>query len=397
MKLLLKNKIVYRAELARITKLSIPTIMKITNDFINRGIAFNAGKGVSSGGKPPDLIQIIPNACFFLGVDISINQLKCVIINLSGEVIIQIESPNPAADNARGAGDIIMNVITTLIQRAGNHSGLDEDRLMGIGISVPFPVDTRGGKIIYAPEIGWVDFPLADRLTGIFHLPVFLENKAKVLAMRAKWFGNVEEHPSFLLVVFGRGIGSAIILNGGIYKGVNNLSGEIGHTVIKTDGPLCKCGNHGCLEAIASVPVLVNNVIEELKEGRESILRDEAENIANLTLDDILKAVRNGDSLACDALNEFVKNVSVGITNVVNILDINLVFLSGDIINKRPELVEETRRTINKRRHRYLEKDIAVEVLRFDQDAAAIGAATLPLNEMIENGVMLTRNSITKI
>jgi glucokinase len=207
------------------------------------------------------------------------------------------------------------------------------------------------------------------------------------MAMGAKWFGKIEDFASFLLVIFGRGIGSAIVLDGSIYKGENNLSGEMAHTVIKTDGPLCKCGNHGCLEAIASFPAVVRAVKERIIAGEETILKDEAD-INAINIDDILNAAEKHDRLACAAIQGFVSNISIGITNVVNILDIGLVLLTGDIINKQPAMVSEIRRSVNDMHRRYLQSGIVVEALQLEPDTAAVGAATLPLNDMVESGVI---------
>jgi predicted NBD/HSP70 family sugar kinase len=388
MKILLRDKNVYCAEVARKTGLSIPTIMRIMEEFMKKGLVFNAGKGASSGGKPPDILQIIPNACFFIGVDISVGLLKCVIINLAGEFMIRVEVPTRGVSFTEGMGELIVNDVIALIQRASSHSGVDARRIMGIGLSLSFPVNTKTGEIIYAPEMGWVDFNLGQRLRSVFRIPVFLENKAKVIAMGAKWFGKIADFASFLLVIFGKGIGSAIVLDGDIYKGENNLSGEMAHMVIKTGGPLCKCGNYGCLEAVASLPAVVKAVKEQIMAGEKTILKDRVENIDNISIDDIFSAAKNKDKLACTAIEEFTANISIGITNVVNILDIGLVLLTGDIINKQPQVVPEIRSGVNDMRRRYLQSSIVVEALQLEPDMAAIGAATLPLNDMVESGVI---------
>lgn len=388
MKILLKNNSIYRAEISRMTGLSIPTVMKITDELIQNGLVTEIGRGVSSGGKPPEMLQLIPNSRFFLGVDLRGKEYRCAVINLCGNILIKhcIAAIDTSKPENRGEKKIIQ-VLQELIEQTLNRAGVDRNRVVGVGIGVPHPVDVKTGCIISSKEMEWDDFDIVTPLSEALNMPVMVENTAKVIALAEKWFGEAVCEHNFAVISIGHGIGSAILIDNEIYSGSNLMSGEIGHMVIDVNGPICRCGNRGCLEMFASVSALIDYVRSELKAGTSSILR----NAAELDAKAILQASEAGDTLAQGSLERMTDYLAVGIVNMVNLLDLNLVLLTGGIVEIYPELCTRLNEKVNKLRGEYFGKrKISVKPLLVGSDIAMVGAATLLIKRVVDSGGTLS-------
>ena len=406
MRILLSNDQIYRAEIARLTGLSIPTVMKITNEFIENGLITEVGKGVSSGGKPPEMLQLIPNSRFFIGVDTRGVEYRCAIMNMRGEILFRHHlsaqelhtakhfpraasadqtptlSGNSSAENRTKCGEQFAQFVIRLITQLLDRSGLDRSRIVGIGIGVPYPVNIKTGRIVSVRDLDIANFDLITPVREAFNMPVFLENTSKTIALAEKWFGEAVNEQNFAVVTIGHGIGSAIFIANEIYSGTNGASGELGHMSIDPTGPLCRCGNHGCLEAMASVTALEQIVRTLLKTGMPSIL-----SLSNLTTMQICEAARQNDTLALTALDQMTDILAIGITNLVNLMDINLVLLSGGIVELYPEICSQISKKVTQRRQSYFHDWIvAIKPLQIGPDAAMIGAATMLLKQIVDGG-----------
>lgn len=384
MKILLKNESIYRAEIARMAGLSIPTVMKITDEFIKNGLVTEIGRGASNGGKPPEMLQLIPNARFFLGVDLRGMEYRCAVINLHGDILLKHCTAAIDASKPENRGEKkIIEVLQELIEQTINRAGVDRSRVVGVGIGVPHPVDVKTGCIIYAKEMDWNDFDIVTPLEKALKIPVMVENTAKVIALAEKWFGEAAGEKNFSVMTVGHGIGSAILIDNEIYSGANLMSGEIGHTVIDVNGPVCRCGNRGCLEALASVTALNHYVQNALKNGTSSMLASSPK----LDTKAIVQAARLGDPLAVTALERMANYLAIGIVNLINLLDLNLVMVTGGIVELYPELCSQVNQKVNDLRGTYFGKrTVSVKPLLVGSDIAMVGAATLLVKRVVDGG-----------
>lgn len=385
MEILRNNDSVSRAELSRNTGLSMPTIMKITDDFIQNGLVVEVGKGTSSGGKPPMMLELVPESRLFVGMDISGAMYKCIIMNLKGGVVFR---KNCLRQNVRKAGndiDTIIEFIDTTIRE----SGVDYRCLSGLGIGVPGIVKTEKGIVANSIDFGWSNLDLRTPLERYFRIPVYVENSSKVMAVGEQWFGTGRECDNFALVTVGRGIGAAFIINGEIYSGFNNQSGEIGHMVIDADGPACKCGKRGCLETFASGKVIERKAGELVLSGTTTVLRNLCGgNADEITTDMVFAAAELGDEPAKKIADEAADHLAAGLENLVALLDCQRIVLTGYVVKNNRYLLARVRKRINLTRNLYFEIENPVEVhlSAMGEEAAVIGAATIPLRCLVENG-----------
>jgi len=384
MEIMRKNKAVYRAELSRMTGLSIPTIMKITDEFIRNGLIEDVGKGISSGGKPPVLLELIPEARLFIGMDISGAMLKCIIMDLRGGVVYRRVRVKGELEKNANTIDLIIDFIETTV----SESGIDKKKLSGIGIGVPGLVETQEGRVITSIDYNWKNVDVRIPLQEHFKMPVYVENSSKVMAIGEKWFGNGDESDNFALVTVGRGIGAALIVNGEIHKGFYNMSGEVGHMVIDPNGPLCKCGKRGCLEALASGNAIANQARNLMDIGGKSIMLEmvngEKEKIES---DIVFNAAAVGDQLACRIVDDAIDILAIGLGNLICLFDCQLIVLTGCVVKDNEYLLERVKSQINETRSLYYgDMPIEVKLSTMGEEAAVIGAATLPLRNLVISG-----------
>ena len=379
--LIRSNESIFKAEIARLTGLSIPTVMRITDELINDGIVNIAGKGKSSGGKPPELLQIIPNSKYFIGVDIGGEHNKSVILDLKGSVVDRRKEKKSSNDIGY---DQIFRRINQIIETIISNSGIPKDSIAGIGVGIPGIVDPKSGCVVSA-NLQLDNCDLMTPIKNHFSYPVLIDNTAKVMAIGEQWFGNGEVLNDFILLALGPGIGSAIIIDGDIYRGSHNMSGEVGHIIIDSKGPLCKCGVSGCLEALASRTAIRRMAQERLKGVTSSKMIE----IANGSLEDIdarivFQAADSGDKLALEIANQVMDYLCIGIINLVSLFDVEYIIISGEMAKESEFLIRGLNERVRIYKRPYFGNlDIHLEKSSMGEDAAAIGAATLALRSFI--------------
>lgn len=377
-----RKKVVFRAELSRETGLSIPTIMKITDGFIQNGLAVGAGRGESSGGKPPELLEIVPQSRLFIGMDISGAKLKCIVMDLCGDIVYQKSCYRRDLQHPFDTDTIIDYIESTI-----EESGVCRDRITGIGLSVPGIVEASNGTVITSIDYGWKNKDLRTPLEQHFNLPTFIENSSRTMALGEKWFGKGEKTDNFALITVGHGIGGAFIINGDIYDGFYRMSGEVGHMSIDPNGPLCKCGKRGCLETFASGSAIKTQAMALVESNPQSaILTLAGNNKSKIDSDLVFKAAALGDELARSIIDNVVNYLAVGLENLISILDFKLIVLSGYVVKDNDEFVKRVKNQINNTRQLYYgEKPIEIKVSALGEEAAVIGAATIPLRSWVSS------------
>ena len=337
-----------------------------------------------------------------IGVDTRGVEYRCAIMNMRGEILFRhhlsaqelhtakqlrraasadqpsVPSENPSTEKQEERGGRFAQFVIRLISQLLDRSGLDRSRIVGIGIGVPYPVNIKTGRIVSMRDLDLENFDLITPVHEAFNMPVFLENTSKTIALAEKWFGEAVNEQNFAVVT----IGSAIFIANEIYSGTNSASGELGHMSIDPNGPLCRCGNHGCLEAMASVTALEQTVRTLLKTGMPSILSS-----ADLSTVRICEAAHQNDVLALTALDQMTDTLAIGITNLVNLMDINLVLLSGGIVELYPEICSQISKKVAQRGQSYFHDwSVAIKPLQIGPDAAMIGAATMLLKQIVDGG-----------
>lgn len=311
-----------RVEIATITKLTRTTVSNIVSDLIAEGLVDEVGVGTSDGGKKPILLSLVENSRWMIGLDLSHNQFRGAIINLRGVIRDVISIPLDGHDGNE-ALLLLYQIVDELIQKV--------DRpLLGIGVGTPGLVNTQEGVIINAVNLNWKNLPLTHLLEERYHTPVYVLNDSQAAAVGEKTFGKgYHSDDSMVLINVRHGIGAGIVINGSLYQGDDGSAGEIGHlVVVKEGGELCRCGNRGCLETVASAQALIKKTKQYIKDYPDSKLPHDPNQI---DLAAIEEAFNINDPLAQELVLETAEYIGMAISTIVSVLNIQKIVLFGDM------------------------------------------------------------------
>lgn len=318
-----------------------------------------------------------------IGVDLGATTVKAGVVDKKGEILAN----RKVETFAEKGPTVVIRQISFTIRELLNQSRGEE--IIGIGIGAPGVVTLDGGIVKHPPNFsGWTEVSLGSEIQKEFRLPVKVENDANVAALAEARFGAGRGHADFLFVIWGTGVGGGIILNGDIYRGPYGGAGEIGHVTIDYNGPLCGCGNHGCVEAYVGQRYLS----ERTRERLSSLLREQKtqpENPpskivelvkGNFTLIDpyiISLAAQQGDTLAHEILKEAGELLGVGLASVLNVLDLRYVIIGGGISAADAFVFEAIERSVRSRVLKPSKEHIRVVPAQLGNTAGMLGAASL--------------------
>lgn len=250
------------------------------------------------------------------------------------------------------------------------------DNVEGIGVGSPGPLSSKKGIVYNPPNLpGWKDVPLRDIISREFGLPVILENDANCACFGEKWAGAGKKVKSLICLTLGTGIGGGIILDNKLWRGIDDTAGEIGHMIIDPDGPVCGCGNYGCLEAFSSATALVKKAIDELPHLNKN----------TLTARDIYESAKKGDILARRLLEDAGRYLGIGIASLVNILNPEMVVLCGRMTGAGKFILSPLQREVKKRSFAVPGRRVKICLSELGEYAGVIGAAGIVWEELLKD------------
>ncbi len=381
--LIRKNGPISRAEISRQTGLSIPTVMKITEDFIKRKFVMDIGKGESSGGRQPELLKLSPDSKYIIGVGIGRSRTYVIIMNFMGEVVRrEIMQTGETA-----IPDIWIGKLIQVIENIMQKSSMDSCQVMGMGIGMPGILDEETGKVLFSPDFNWENVDLLTPIREKFQMDVTIENANRALAMGEYYFGSGTSSKNFLVINLGHGIGSAIVREGELYHGSSGSSGEIGHIILEEDGPLCNCGNYGCLEAISSGNAIARDAKIAILKGKKTRIMELAQEDINLVeAKTVFDAAKQKDDLAKTIVDRASRYIGIGLANYINLLDPDLIILSGGLTNAGNIFLESIKEAVRKKQMKFAGRRVKIEVSNMGENGTAVGSASLVLKKFIKYG-----------
>jgi glucokinase len=286
---------------------------------------------------------------FVLGIDIGGTNLVVGCVAEDGSALHGLATEPTQAE--AGASDVV-NRLVALAQRsvAQTRQDVPGAEILGVGVGAPGPLDTKRGIVLLTPNLGWVNLPLRQIIHDRINLPAALDNDANCAVLGEWWVGAARGTRNAIGITIGTGIGGGLILDGRLYHGASDVAGEIGHTTIDTDGRRCKCGNYGCLEAYASGPNIAMRVIEAIEAGAETRLPSYVGgDMKKITAQTVYEAAHDGDELALEVVNDTAKFLGVGIANLLNVFNPEVVVVCGGVTLAGDHLFVPLRREIARR------------------------------------------------
>lgn len=369
---------VSKVEIAKVTGLTPPTVTNITNKFLELGLIVEDSIGESSGGRRPLLLKISDILAQVIVIYIGSERIIGYVID--PQFRIQWEDSRSIKGRKK---EEVLEMMLDIIKDCRSAASIS---VMAVGVVVRGPVRIKEGISVFAPNIGWRNAPLKDIIEQQIGLPAFIENDVKALSNCEYYYGSVKDATSMILLKVSHGIGGGIIFNGRLYRGVNDSAGEVGHTTIDIAGPMCSCGNYGCLEALASETALVDMVSKAIKEGQPSLVYDMVEGIlANVTPEIIYQAADDGDEIAIRMLGQVARYLGIGISNLVNIFNPEIIIIGGGIVRGRQYIEDIVRQTVRDRAFESCSSVLEISFLTATTEHTVKGVADIVFAEITES------------
>jgi glucokinase len=271
---------------------------------------------------------------YIIGVDLGGTNIVVGAMTMDGSQHLSVRSiPTQSSLGDEGVANRIVTLVEQVILDTIKETGIARSDFIGVGVGAPGPLDRERGIVLVAPNLGWLNFPLRDRVHDRLGLPTTLDNDANCATFGEWWQGAARGSRNVVGLTIGTGIGGGLILNGALYHGASDMAGEVGHTTIDLNGRHCKCGNYGCLEAYASGPAIATR-------AREVMVREEGESVIpsmvngrfeDITAQIVYDAAKAGDAVASEIVRDTARYLGAGIANLLNIFNPDTVVIAGGV------------------------------------------------------------------
>jgi predicted NBD/HSP70 family sugar kinase len=349
-----------RAEVAERLGLSPATVTSITRRLLADGMVAEGGPRTPPTGRPSIPLALVPESAHALGVQVAREHVTGVLTRLDATVVRGFRQAfDPTAADAVGR-------LTELIRAEIDDAARQGLPLLGVGVAVPGVVEPETGTLRMSVRLGWTGLPLAATLRDALGVPVLVDNDISAVTATERLYGPGADCADFLLVAIGQGIGLGMVLDGAPYRGADGAAGEFGHLPILADGPVCSCGNRGCLETQVSTESLVRRAAER------GILAPDAE------LHELGLAAERGSRAAAGLLAEAGELLGRALAGAVNLLGPRLVIVIGEIAPLWPRLAEPFDRALAAHLLPCV-RQTRIEVRPWDDDLIAVAAAGIVL------------------
>ncbi|HUX22908.1 MAG TPA: ROK family transcriptional regulator, partial [Spirochaetia bacterium] len=320
-----------RPELAELTGLSRTAIGLYIDNLIQRGFVEESGRGSSRGGRPPMIIRQRPEAAYALGArmddyvwNIVVTDLQARVVNKT-RAIIPGKTPEVAVEALHGG-------VQRLLEESFDSSLRSRRLIPAIGVGTPGLVDTRAGIIKNAHDLGWFDVPIRKMIEERLAMKAYVVNRSKIGALAELESEESRGIKDLVYIWMGTGVAAGIIHDGKLMIGANSSAGELGHVTVEPNGPVCPCGNRGCLQQLISEDAITTRATERLKHSSGTILHQlTGGQVEAVTVANVFEAAEMGDPASVELVLEVARYLGVVVANLVNLLNPELVVLGGPV------------------------------------------------------------------
>jgi N-acetylglucosamine repressor len=344
-----------RADVARLTGLTRTTVSDVVTTLLDDGVVREIGRGPSSGGKAPILLEVHDDARLVVGLDLGEEHFVGSIVNLRGEIRRTVELPVDRRDG-QAALELVFELLDQLLDGT-------TAPLLGIGIGTPGLVDSRTGTIRRAVNLDWRDLPLGPIVAERHGVPVNVANDSQAAALAEYTYAGGDRVPNLIAIRIGRGVGAGLILRGSLFQGDGSGAGEIGHVVVSGATERCRCGRVGCLETVAGMRAI---------EARATEVTGHATDLAALR-----SAVNAGESWALDIVDAAGTALGRAIAGLIGALDVQRVVLLGPVTELGDRWLQAVRTAAREGALALLADDVAIDVARPTTNVVVRGASAL--------------------
>ena len=373
-----------RARLAKETGLNPSTVSSIISELIQENLIRETDLIHPSTGRPGRLLELNPAGGCALGIEINVDYIEFLVTDFAANVLWR---QRQAVTPEIGQEEIMLQV-SYLAKKASALIQESKYSLLGVGVGVPGLVDVSNGLLRIAPNLHWVNVPIRDVLASYFDCPIYVENEANAAALGEYYFGAVRNVKDFIYLSSGIGLGSGIVIGGKLFKGMFGYAGEVGHMTLDVNGEICGCGKRGCWETFVGPRAVEQRVQRSLTFGAKSIMTDMVKgDIQNIVFDDVIKAAKMGDQTAMDALSKVAFYLGIGIANLVNLFNVEVIVLGGALNNASSFMLDDIERVVSANTLAPGREHLKIIPSAHGTDACVMGAIALVLDDILREPV----------
>jgi glucokinase-like ROK family protein len=376
-----------KAELVAYTDYSRTKITSCIDSLLSKKIIVANKTTEYSGGRRAKTFRLNEKLALVAGFDIGATSIDVALADFSGRLLARHAEPASVKD-----GPIkVLGRACSLLEKMLKDSGSAPEKVSGIGIGVPGPVDFSAGMLVSPPIMpGWDGYPIIQTVQQWFPCAnVVVDNDVNVMALGELNLGAAQGVENLIFVKIGTGIGAGIICEGNIYRGSNGCAGDIGHICVNKSGPLCHCGNKGCLETVAGGAAIAERSLLAAQAGKSAILMQHYEkNGQILRTEDVGEAAREGDALATEIIRESGQLVGDVLASLVNFYNPDMIVIGGGVSNLGNLLLSSVRQAVFNRSLPLATRNLQIVFSEIGAEAGIFGAVSLALNYIftVESG-----------
>ena len=380
MEILYKFGPISRNQIADMMELSLPTITTNIVDLINGGVVEEAFEGLhekeGGAGRRARPVDLVSSYRYFIGVEIAPNRCTFCLTDLRFRDVSLIEEYRSNADYEE-----MLTYVSAMVKKLiANHADV-QDRILGVGVGIPGFVERKSGVLRSMSRFQWRNKPLREDLMQRTGLRVCVENNVRVRSIGEDMLNGRVRPETFAYLFVSLGIACPLVIKNSLFAGSSAGAGEIGHMIMRLDGPKCDmCGHQGCLDALASETAILNRCREAVEDGSAEILSGIVEQNGRLTMREVCQAQSEGDERVCAIMEQAVRYLAIGLANMANFISPNLV-----IVDAYAMKLEENRKLFLQVVKDYLfglnDKEVAIEFKEYDRYAGCKGAAAYAIRE----------------
>ena len=369
-----------RSELIERTGLGRAIVARRVQELVDRGLVREGDVGQSTGGRPPRHLAFRADAGHVLVADLGATSIGVALTDLAGRILGHYAEPAEVADGP----EAILGRVEALFEELEHTTRTASGPVWGVGLGVPGPVEFATGRPIAPPIMpGWDGYPIRERFATRFHAPVWVDNDVNVLALGEWRAGIAQGHDNVVVVKIGTGIGAGIISDGRLHRGAQGSAGDVGHIQISDDpSVVCRCGNLGCLEALAGGAAIGRHGASAALEGRSPRLRAALDEFGQVTAEDVARAAAFGDPVAVELLGAAGRRVGHMLASVVNFFNPSLIVVGGGVAQSGDQLLAAIRETIYRRSLPLATRELLIQRSSLGGLGGVIGTSALVVDRL---------------
>lgn len=374
-----------RTAIAEYLDISRGSVTAIAGNLVDLNVLTEVGHGKSEGGRRPRLLDVNAELGYIAGVDIGATSVDLALADFQGSILERKAEP---AD-VREEPDQVLDRIIDLIVEMLSSQGAEITDLVGLGIGVPGPVQFPAGLLIEPPLMpAWDSFPIKRFIRQrIPQINPVVDNDVNIMAIGEARVGGGKGLDNFFYIKIGTGIGCGVINNGHIYRGSDGTAGDVGHICVDYNGPICHCGNTGCLESMAAGPAIAQRGREAAESGESEIMAKRLElNRGELTSKDVGEAAAAGDQAANRIINESGRMIGGVLAGLVNFYNPRAIFIGGGVSNIGHQLLSTIRQATLRRATALSTSSLLIDYSKLGSDAGVHGAIWIAIENVFVSG-----------